>query len=349
MAAPALQDATLRHGVLVERYKSGQVKEFTAFLREMDRDLRERLTRGGISGFQRERLEAMLAEIDRMLARTLESYGWKLKADLKDFAEYEAAFTARMLEGAGFVPNVPSPQQVWAAATTNPLSAGKGKMLESFIEDWKDSEVKAVTGALRLGVAQGQTVAEMVKTIRGTKALNYADGLLAVTSRHAEAVVRTSVAHVGAAARQSVYDDNADIFGGLQWDATLDGRTCVRCMSLDQRVFKIGKGPVEPLHVNCRCVRVPLLSDEFAFLQEGEMRASLDGPVDGGMSYYEWLKKQDAEFIRAALGPSRAKLFLDGGLSAERFAQLQLDRRFMQLTLEEMKRLEPLAFRRAGL
>jgi hypothetical protein len=36
-------------------------------------------------------------------------------------------------------------------------------------------------------------------------------------------------------------------------------------------------------------------------------------------------------------------------LSAERFAQLQLNNSFTPLSLDEMRKLEPLAFRRAGI
>lgn len=349
MALPALSDPTIRHSVFIERLSSGEVRKFAPFLREIDKAIRERLTRGGLTEFGRDRLESMLADIDAMLAGVLDRFTRQMQLDLRDFAEHEAGFAARMLDDAGFAVTAPAVGLVWQAATTNPLSAGKGKLLAGFIKDWTDSERAAVTGALRLGVAQGQTVAELVRTIRGTKAAGYADGLLAVTKRHAEAVVRTSVAHVGAQARQAVYTANEDILKGYQWDATLDQRTCVRCQSLDRRVFQFGKGPINPLHVNCRCAMVPLLSDEFAFLTEGEQRASLDGPVDGGTSYYEWLKRQPAAFQDAALGKTRAKLFRDGGLSAERFAQLQLDRRWEPLTLDELRKLDPLAFIKAGI
>lgn len=349
MPQPALSDPATRHAVFVEGLKSGQVRKFAPFLREIDRELRERLTRGGLTEFQRDRLETMLTEIDAMLRGVLDRFSRQLEMDLREFAEYEAGFTARMLENAGFAASVPAAVQVWAAATTNPLGAGKGKLLAPFIADWKDSEVKAVTGAIRLAVAQGQTVAQTVQAIRGTKALNYADGLLSVTKRHAEAVVRTSVAHVGNVARMATYSANDDILKGWQFSATLDQRTSAQCRSLDGRVFALNKGPQPPVHVNCRSAAIPLLSDEFAFLTEGEKRSSMDGPVDAGTNYYEWLKQQPAAFQDAAIGPTRGRLLRSGGLTADQFARLQLDRNFRPLTLEEMRLLDPLAFERAGL
>lgn len=67
------------------------------------------------------------------------------------------------------------------------------------------------------------------------------------------------------------------------------------------------------------------------------------------LSYYDWLKQQPAAFQDKAIGPVRSKLFREGGLSIERFSELQLDRNFKPLTLLQMKALEPLAFVRAGL
>lgn len=99
---------------------------------------------------------------------------------------------------------------------------------------------------------------------------------------------------------------------------------------------------------NCRSTTVPEISDEFDFLDEGATRASKDGPVDAKTTYYEWLKTQPESFQVQALGADRAKLFRDGGLSSERFAALNLNRRFDPLSLAEMQRLEPLAFERAG-
>ena len=45
----------------------------------------------------------------------------------------------------------------------------------------------------------------------------------------------------------------------------------------------------------------------------------------------------------------RGKLSREGGLTAERFAALQLDKNFKPLTLDQLKELEPLAFDRAGI
>jgi hypothetical protein len=100
---------------------------------------------------------------------------------------------------------------------------------------------------------------------------------------------------------------------------------------------------------NCRSTTVADLDPKFDFLKEGRTRSGEKGPVDAKKDYYDWLKDQPPEFQDQALGPKRAKLFREGGLSADKFAELQLDRNFEPLTLAEMRALEPEAFKNAGL
>lgn len=353
MAQPALTEIATRNAVLMERLKSGEVRKFAAFYRQIDKSIRERLSGDELTGYQRARLAALLVAVERDLAAILSGFAGQLTLDLQDVAAAQAGFEARAL--GVVVPDfdavTPAPVQVWAAITAAPMSvrgAGGGKLLAPFIADWSKSAVDSVVGKIRQGVFEGQTNAQIVKAIRGTVAANYADGTLAQVNRHAQAIVRTSVQHVSSVARLETWGANADILAGYQWVSTLDGRTTDQCMALDGKVFQTGKGPLPPIHINCRSTPAPVLSDEFAFLSEGEQRSSVNGPVDGKTTYYEWLKTQPAGFQDAALGKSRATLFRDGGLSAERFAAMQLDRTFQPLTLKEMQALEPLAFARAG-
>ncbi|NLA68310.1 MAG: minor capsid protein [Gammaproteobacteria bacterium] len=349
MAALAFADDTTRHAVYLERLKEGEARKFAAFLRELDRRIRESLTRGGLTTFQRDRLQATLREVDAILSGTLHRFTRQLELDLRDLAAYEGQAVAGSLSAAGFLPNVPTAGQLWAAASVQPLAAGNGKLLAGFLASFTDAERARIAGAIRLGVAQGQTAAQIVTAIRGTRAAGYADGVLAITARNARAIVNTSVAHVSATARHETFGANADLFKGYQWTATLDGRTSATCRALDGRIFQFGKGPVPPAHVNCRSSTIPVLKDEWAALTEGEKRSSMDGPVDATTSYYDWLKGQPAAFQDEVLGPTRGKLLRDGGLSAGDFARLQLDRRWQPLTLDEIKRLEPLAWKLAGL
>lgn len=121
-----------------------------------------------------------------------------------------------------------------------------------------------------------------------------------------------------------------------------------QCRTLDQQVFELGKGPRPPLHHNCRSTVLIVLKDEYAGRGNINKRASKDGPVDNE-SYYSWLNKQPKDFQDDVLGETRGKLLRSGGLSADKFAALQLDKNFKPLTLDEMRSREPMAFKKAGL
>jgi SPP1 gp7 family putative phage head morphogenesis protein len=351
----ALIESTVRHQVYLERLKSGEVNQFASFLKRIDQDLRKRLSNPEITDFTRSRMERLLKSIDESLQAVFSNYYDELAGHLTDIAEYEAEFEARNLANAAtdkalFESVIPATNQVHAAIFSAPLSvrgADGGKLLEPFIKDWSSNEAKRITGVIRQGFFEGQTNSQMIQAVRGTRANGFRDGVLATTSRNAEAIVRTAVQHVASVSRSETWKANSDIVKGYRWVSTLDGRTSNICRSLDGKVFKQGKGPMPPVHIRCRSTTVAELDKRFGFLKEGRTRASKDGPVDADLSYYEWLKQQSPDFQDDVIGPARGNLFRNGGLNAERFAKLNLGRNFKPMTLAEMRKKEPLAFSKA--
>lgn len=352
--SPALIEATTRHSVFLEKLKTHEAGKFEPFLRDLDRMLRERLSRSELTELSRQRLEKLLADVDGRALAIFATYREALTADLVDIAQYEAGFEARALDRTvqRFEAATPSERQVRAAVLSAPLSvrgSGGGKLIEPFIRDWTRNEREALTGIIRRGYYEGATTQQMIRELRGTAARRYADGQLARVNRHASAVVRTAVQHVASVARMETWAANEDVVTGYRFLATLDGRTSDQCRALDHQVFKRGQGPLPPLHPNCRSTTVADLDGRFAQLAEGRTRASKDGPVEGGQSYYGWLKKQPAAFQDEVIGPARGKLLRNGGLTVDRFTELQLHKNFEPMTLSDIRRVEPLAFERAGL
>jgi SPP1 gp7 family putative phage head morphogenesis protein len=349
-------NASVRHQVLLERLKAGQVRSILPFLREIDLALRKRLVGGELTSFSRKRLNTLLADVEKTIETILSRHRKQLINNLKRIGESEAAFEARALTEA--VRNVrweaviPPPQQIIAAAFAAPLSirgAGGGKLLEPFLNDFSKAQVDRMTGVIRRGAFEGRTNAQIAREIRGTKALLFKDGILDVTRRQAEAIVRTSVQHISHVARIETLAANDDAVKRYEWVSTLDNRTTEICQSLSGAQFIMGEGPIPPAHINCRSTIVPVLDERFAFLKEGATQSSQFGPVDADLTYFDWLKGQPAKFQDAVIGPTRGNLLRNGGLSSQRFAQLQLSRNFEPLTLAQMQRLEPLAFDQAGI
>ena len=350
-----LTTSTIRHQVYLERLKSHEVNQFAAFLRQMDQRLRQRLESSTpLTDFSRARLERLLASIERALQAIFDNYYEELAGHLTDLALYEAEFESRNLNAAlaNVETAIPAANQVRIAVFSAPLSvrgSDGGKLLEPFVRDWQANEIKRVTGAIRQGAFEGQTNAEIVRRLRGSKANQYRDGLLSITNRNAQSVVRTAVQHVASEARFQTWETNRRVVKGYRWVATLDSRTTQQCRSLDGQTFVLGKGPKPPVHVGCRSTTVAELDQRFQFLKEGATRSSKDGYVSAELTYYDWLKQQTPEFQNDALGPSRAKLFRDGGLTPKRFADLNLGRHFQPMTLAEMRKQEPEAFAQANL
>jgi SPP1 gp7 family putative phage head morphogenesis protein len=359
-ANQALLDATIRHAVFLERLKAGEVAKFAPFLKEIDRSLRERLTRSDLTDFSTKRLQKLLDEVGSLLLAIFTRYSDQLQLDLVDLANYEAQFEAASLSkaapaGVSFEAAIPTASAIRIAILGNPLSirgTDGGKLLEPFIKDWTAAEQNRVVNAIRQGFFEGQTNYQIIQNIRGTKALGYTDGILATTDRNATTVVRTAIQHVASQARMETAKANSEVVNKIELVATLDSKTSQICRTLDGKTFPVDSGPRPPFHPNCRTTFV-LVTKLSALFAQGSTRASKgaggNGQVSADLSYYEWLKGQPAAFQDQAIGKARGALFRNGGLSVDRFAELQLDRNFKPLNLEQMKALEPLAFERAGI
>lgn len=352
-----LTDQSIRLQVLLERVKAGENRRLDSFLREMDKLLRERLTRASLTANQRERVEALVVEIGAALKALQDRNSAAFLARVEDLAEVTADTETRALAAAlgGLEMATPAAATLRVAVLSSPLSVrgiGGGMLLERFIAKHDEATRERIEGAIRRGYFEGQTTEQIVRVIRGTKAGNYADGIIGETRRHARTVAHTAVQHVAHVARLESMRANADIVKGYRWVSTLDSRTSEVCQSLDGREFELGEGPMPPAHPNCRSTVVPVLKSfrelgvDLPELPDGT-RASIDGQVPASLTYFEWLKGQPASFVEEALGPTRAALFLKGGLSADEFARLQLGRNFEPLSIEEMRAKAPKVFERA--
>lgn len=356
---PNLIDIATRHQVHLERVKSGYLSDFDQFLKRMADDITRKLSGSTkLTDYTVTRLEKLLSAIQTTLRDTYKDYGKVYFQMVKDVAEYESIFETKTLNANVITPQftLPPPAQVRSAVLNAPLSvAGPdgGSLLEPLFSRWSERTILRIDGAIRMGYAQGQTTFQVLQRITGTRAAGFNDGLLAVARKDAVMLVRTGLQHAAAQAREEVWRNNSDIVKQVRWVSTLDARTTIQCQSMDGRTFPLDKGPRPPLHIGCRSSVVAVLDDRFKTLSDSRTRAARneDGAyrVGATQTYYDWLKKQSPDFQDSALGPTRAKLLRDGGLSAQRFQELQLGKNFEPMTLEQMRKLEPVAFERASI
>jgi len=351
--SPELIQITARHQVYLERLKSGQAKEFDKVLRAMDRAIRLEFSKVGENPTPRQ-VDRLIANIGTVIASILDSHIASHLRVTGELAVYEAGFEARAIQQVARARAVqvvtPTDAIVRAALSNSPMSVRDnraGLTVEQLARKFGSDQVERLQNKIRLGYFEGKTTPQLAQEIRGLASLKFQDGELAKVAKSAEVMARDTFQFASGIGKQATMEENG--IKEYEWVSVLDGRTSTQCRALDQRRFKVGAGPLPPLHPNCRSAVTPVLPDKFKPLTEAATRNSSDGAVDAEQTYYGWLKTQRTEFVEDVLGRDRAKLLLEGGLSADEFARLQLNRNFQPMTLEEMKAKEPEAFAQAGL
>jgi SPP1 gp7 family putative phage head morphogenesis protein len=322
-----LVDAATLHAIRIERLKNGIVRRMMAVLGRTDADLviqlEKQIEKMG-STISIARIDSMLKSVRELNSEAYIALNKALEGEMRDFVKYEVTYQRDLFQKVIPVDvsiNSVNAEQVYAAAMARPF---QGRLLNEWMKGLEADRAIKIRDAIRIGVIEGQTIQQMTQRIRGTKANAYADGLLGISRRNAETIIRTAVSHTQNFARERVMKANEDIIKGEQFVATLDGRTSPECIQNDGRVFDIGEGPIPPLHFNCRSVRVAVLK---SFRELGydideipeSTRASLDGQVPADTTYDGWLRTQPKEIQEEVLGKTRAELYRSNELQVTQF------------------------------
>lgn len=269
------RDAALRHQIDLRRYTAGVTKRVAQLLEEADRDLTERLrTRlarfeGRDLDFTGERWKALLADIRGARAAALAEYKTLVQDELGQLAILEGQAEIDLLQSSITIDvafMAVSADQLRSIATSRPF---QGRFLRDWFSTLEAVDQQRLTTALQLGMTNGESVDDIVRRVVGTRKNAYADGILSMTRRDAQGIVRTAVNHVSNTARGYVWDANSDIITAKVWVSTLDGRTSAVCRARDGHGSPVGdnelpadipplqpKGAKPPAHFNCRSVMV---------------------------------------------------------------------------------------------
>jgi len=345
-----LLDSAVRHSIDLTRYGNSVVRKIISLLNKSDADIVAKLTALDEDTLTAKRLEKLLTELRVINRDAYNLVGKELTKELAGLADYEAGFQVRSIKSALPIEISviqPTAEQVRAATMARPF---QGRYLREWMSGLEEAAGAKVRDAIRIGFTEGETIGQMARRLRGTKARGYTDGVVQISRRNAEGVVRTAVNHTSNVARQETYRQNADLVKTWRYVSTLDGRTSATCRTLDGQVFEIGKGPQPPQHINCRSTSIPITASwkELGFdLDElpPSTRASMNGQIPATETYGDWLKKQPASFQDDVLGDTKGKLFRDGGLTVDKFT----DSKYQEYTISELRKREGSAFERAGL
>lgn len=350
-----LFDESVAHQIDLQGYSNGVTGRIIQLLNRVDADLMQQIAvaieQMPPNQFNIERLERLLVSVRALNGRTFADISAELETELKSLTAYEAGYQQQLLTSvlpSQVAINAVNINQVYAAAMARPF---QGKLLREWLDGVEAGRAASIRDAIRIGYVESQTTSEIVRRIRGTKALNYADGLLNTTRRGIESIVLTAVNHTANYANDALIEANSDVIKGYRYSATLDLGTTTICASRDGNVYPIGQPkPAIPAHIRCRSRYVGVLKSwrELGLDVDqitGQTRASLDGQVPRETTYNEWLKRQSIERQNEVLGVDKAKLFRDGGLSLDKFVSKQGH----VYTLDELRKRDKEAFAKAGL
>lgn len=386
-----LLDALVRHQTYLLRYSGYVRNRITSILNASEEELAEKIrdrlrTYTGLrTPVEWQRLERLQKQLSVIRMGAWDKASEVLREEMIQLAYKEPQFLSAAVQASLPVvieTTMPSSRMLRSIALSRPF---EGRVLKDWAASMAAEDIRRIHSAIQLGMVAGETNDTIARRVVGTRALRGSDGMTEATRRQVQAITRTAVMHVANNARSEFLNENADIITGEQYVATLDARTTPICKSLDGKIFKPGKGPIPPLHYNCRSLRIAaingaLLGDrpakpytEKQLLREYSERNGLEGiasrddlpygtkgafdkwrrnrvrelvgPIPAATNYQQWLKGQSVEFQNDTLGITKGKLFREGGLTLDKFVNRNGD----ELNLSQLAQREASAFRAAGL
>lgn len=347
-------DASILHETRLEKLKNNIVNRSISILKQADTALFAELTKQleilPKESFTVQRLEALLVSVRDLNAQAYSELSNKLNSDLKEFTEYELDYQYQLFRDTIPVQvslSTVSAEQVYTAAFARPF---QGVLLKEALDGVELDKAVRIRNAVRIGYVNNQTISQIVTTIRGTRALNYKDGLLEQNRSNVESIVRTAVSHFSAFSRKRFMEANRSVLKGEQYLSVLDTRTTPRCQSLSGKVYPVGEGIYPPQHWNCRSVRVAVTKSwrELGFDVDEiplSTQASMDGQVPSNWDFNDWLKRQSLERQEEVLGVTRAKLYRAGDLPVKGY----INNKGEYYTLKQLKQKDAELFKKAGL
>lgn len=325
---------SVSHAIDSTRYSNGVVRRIIAMLNKSDADIFSQIVAAldklPAGAFSVDRLDSLLSDVRRINAAAYLQIRHGLESELKDFVEYEAGYQYQLFQTAlpvsVSVASV-SVQHVYSAALSRPFQVSKDGAvpLNEYLSGLEAGRAAKIRDAIRLGYIESETTDQIIRRIRGTKVLNYADGLMDASRGHIEGMVRTALNHTANHTRQAFYSANSSLVKKWMFVATLDSRVSITCASLSGKTFPIGTGPQPPRHINCRSSSAPVLASwrelgiNIDELPEST-RSSMDGQMPENITFSNWLRGKSAAVQDDILGSTRGKLFRSGNIEVDRFA-----------------------------
>lgn len=332
-ASDQLHDAIVTHEINILRVAASERQTVLTALEKLEAGLAIEIEKAaGKSALTQARLKSLQTQTKGSIASAYAAIAKNNGKTLAGIAQIEAKHTVKAIND---IIKVPVATVAMSEAQLTAL-AGKTLIHGKFASEHWLNQSEQLAGKfadqMRIGMAMGEGVDKLVGRIRGTKAAGFSDGIMMVSKRQAEALVRTGVIATANEARIKSYEDNGDLIKGIQWLATLDNRTTPICQALDGKQWRlpsyqaVGHDKAFPgptAHWNCRSTQVAVLRDwtelagPKANLKALEAGQTLDDALPDylvkhkGMSVEQALKAKAG--VRASMDGGAAKQTTFGG------------------------------------
>jgi hypothetical protein len=333
-----IADMLIEHSINLLRFGAGERARVLAILQRMERELTTALVQEELSDTVRDRKAALLKQTSTIIGNYYDEINGSTQGKLSGLAKAAARAASEAMSAAVRVSlgvTLPTPGTLSAMASD---ALVHGAPTSAWWARQSDDTQFRFANEVRQGVAQGETSAQIVSRISGTRAK---PGVMDITRQSASRLVQASVATVANTARRQTFEANSDVVDGIMQLSTLDGHTSDICLAYSGATWTMeyndGFGGMQytpsgdnelpyltgtPRHWGCRSVEVPTLKTFASLgidLPELPMstRASRDGQVSANMTMKEWMDGRTDAQLDEQLGKGRAQLYRDGTITLQ--------------------------------
>jgi hypothetical protein len=225
--ADSLNDIYLRHGINLTRYSNHEAQRLLKILDTSNSQIQGIITKAKAVE-TKEKYRRIALEIRRVTDECSKQLNGKVEADFKELAGTETAFVEKAMRSVNVQADfeLPAPKKIWATASFGSYSEDGHETFETYLTGMGENLYKTWDTQVRAGYLAGLTAKQINRAVLGS-----ADGLkpgqMQVLRRSLETNTRTMVASMAETARDAVYKENAGLFSGYRYVATLDSRTCL--------------------------------------------------------------------------------------------------------------------------
>ena len=242
-----ISDAMVTHDISLSRFDALTRRQVLGQLRTMQEDIVGQLSNVDFSSVAKKvRLEGLLQQVDGIVKGSYSDINRHMLGEMTDLANLEQSFQAakmNQLFGVDIISASLTPQTLRAVAKDSAIFGAPAK-------EWWGRQSNAMRGRfsdqMRQGFLLGETTQDLVRRVRGSatgtfhaveiggrvrSVPTFSGGIMDVTTREANALVRTSINSVSNEARLATYMANTDVIGNILAQVTLDAKTSSICQS----------------------------------------------------------------------------------------------------------------------